>query len=50
MSLMLNPPKKAFSITMFVRSFLNKIENHLLFLISSLQVFHKIFQISFFTV
>ena len=39
MSLLPNPQNKAFSITMFVRLFLNKIENHLLLFISSLQEF-----------
>ena len=39
-----NPYNKPFSISMFVRSFLNKIENHLLFLISSFQEFYKIFE------
>ena len=47
MSLMPNPHNKPFSISMLVRSFLNKIENHLLFLIRSLQEFYKIFEVFF---
>ena len=50
LSLILNPKRKTFSIAMFLVSFLNKIENPLLFLTNLLQEFYNSFQFLLFIV